>query len=108
MRLALCVYMDEEDRDGVAQALKDLRDQGRDIWWANDDSASMQEIHGKRVQVDMKNALEEIAYHPQAYRDFRGNEDPRDWKWEAESMRAIALAAYKAAKRIRDYESEER
>jgi uncharacterized MAPEG superfamily protein len=38
-------------------------------------------------------ALQNIAYHPIAEHDVRGNEDPRDWKWEATSMRRIAQEA---------------
>ncbi len=41
------------------------------------------EVYDSRV-----NALEAIAFHPQAIKN-----DERLWKWEAESMRAIALDA---------------
>jgi hypothetical protein len=45
-------------------------------------------------------ALQNIAFHPQSERwvdvaDERGGFWTRDWMWEAQSMRDIALAALK-------------
>jgi hypothetical protein len=41
-------------------------------------------------KLNLREPLLFVAYHPQAWNT---DETERDWKWEAESMRAIALRA---------------